>query len=329
MGNLGYRVGNPEEETKDHAIIDSGCSGSMTGDKNKLLDFKDYKGERNADFHDVIDFLTGCSVNYALLVSPDVIQQWIQQFWNTAKVRMLNEVLHIEVRCWKEDNWCQKLQLKKQTAKQAAQILRLKTKIKILVKKVKPVIAEYSSFIKIKATLSKKKKLKKAHKKKSSSFKQGRKKVSDGSTGLNEVDVLSSNEGYADVKMKVLAEVMTVLSSKLKYAEVNEGTAEVHEGTAQVNKDKGKGIMKERNPKRRSLLFKQLRAAETATMIEELPRKVAAEWRMRRKKKTCVLIDYQAEISRGLELLKGIRAEQQAALRRESKPPTIPQIENR
>ncbi|GJS82572.1 hypothetical protein Tco_0749113 [Tanacetum coccineum] len=38
-------VGNPEEELKDHAIIDSGCSGSMTGDKDKLSDFKEYKGE--------------------------------------------------------------------------------------------------------------------------------------------------------------------------------------------------------------------------------------------------------------------------------------------
>ncbi|GJS37042.1 hypothetical protein Tco_1235817 [Tanacetum coccineum] len=37
-------VGNPEEELKDHAIIDSGCSGSMTGDKDKLSDFKEYKG---------------------------------------------------------------------------------------------------------------------------------------------------------------------------------------------------------------------------------------------------------------------------------------------
>ncbi|GJW37604.1 hypothetical protein Tco_0060524 [Tanacetum coccineum] len=36
--------GNPEEELKDHAIIDSGCSESMTGDKDKLSDFKDYKG---------------------------------------------------------------------------------------------------------------------------------------------------------------------------------------------------------------------------------------------------------------------------------------------
>ncbi|GKG54170.1 hypothetical protein Tco_0557693, partial [Tanacetum coccineum] len=26
--------GNPEEELKDHAIIDSGCSGSMTGTNN-------------------------------------------------------------------------------------------------------------------------------------------------------------------------------------------------------------------------------------------------------------------------------------------------------
>ncbi|GJS46876.1 putative ribonuclease H-like domain-containing protein [Tanacetum coccineum] len=44
-GNRVYCVkGNPEEELKDHAIIDSGCSGSMTGDKDKLSDFKEYKG---------------------------------------------------------------------------------------------------------------------------------------------------------------------------------------------------------------------------------------------------------------------------------------------
>ncbi|GJT30715.1 ribonuclease H-like domain-containing protein [Tanacetum coccineum] len=37
-------MANPKEELKDHVIIDSGCSGSMTGDKDKLSDFKDYKG---------------------------------------------------------------------------------------------------------------------------------------------------------------------------------------------------------------------------------------------------------------------------------------------
>ncbi|GJT77752.1 hypothetical protein Tco_1044477 [Tanacetum coccineum] len=342
------------------------------------------KTERNADFHDVIDFLTGCSVNYALLVSPDVIQQWIQQFWNTAKERMINEVAHIEAKVagkkilvseasvrtdlmfndedgtncfdnqviwdtlrdigyegnltllsfskpllspqWKylvhtllhclsskSSSWDQfatniasalvglatnqkfnfsklifdgmlrnlkdskpflmypsgkkgmnkkssspvaserlaspndytptnevqtsrgdegnldlygltrqVLRLKKQNTKQAAPILRLKTKLKILVKKVKPLIAEYSSFVKLKATLSKKKKLKKAHKKKSSSFKQGRKKVSDGSTGLNEVDVNSGDSQMMDVDDTISAKV-------------NEGTAEVNKGTAEVN----------------------------------------------------------------------------------------------
>ncbi|GJY70407.1 putative ribonuclease H-like domain-containing protein [Tanacetum coccineum] len=32
------------ERSKDYAIIDSGCSGSMTGDKDKLSDFKEFKG---------------------------------------------------------------------------------------------------------------------------------------------------------------------------------------------------------------------------------------------------------------------------------------------
>ncbi|GJX12157.1 putative ribonuclease H-like domain-containing protein [Tanacetum coccineum] len=38
------KPGNPEEDLKDYAIIDSGCSGSMTGDKDKLSDFKEFKG---------------------------------------------------------------------------------------------------------------------------------------------------------------------------------------------------------------------------------------------------------------------------------------------
>ncbi|GJS35143.1 zinc finger, CCHC-type containing protein [Tanacetum coccineum] len=38
------RQGNPEEDLKDYVIIDSGCSGSMTGDKDKLSAFKEFKG---------------------------------------------------------------------------------------------------------------------------------------------------------------------------------------------------------------------------------------------------------------------------------------------
>ncbi|GJU13032.1 ribonuclease H-like domain-containing protein [Tanacetum coccineum] len=39
-----FEYGNPEEDLKDYAIIDRGCSGSMTGDKDKLSDFKEFKG---------------------------------------------------------------------------------------------------------------------------------------------------------------------------------------------------------------------------------------------------------------------------------------------
>ncbi|GJW99979.1 putative ribonuclease H-like domain-containing protein [Tanacetum coccineum] len=41
-----FEYGNPEEDLKDYAIIDSGCSGSMTGDKDKLSDFKEFNGKR-------------------------------------------------------------------------------------------------------------------------------------------------------------------------------------------------------------------------------------------------------------------------------------------
>ncbi|GJR61713.1 putative ribonuclease H-like domain-containing protein [Tanacetum coccineum] len=39
-----FEYGNPEEDLKDYTIIDSGFSGSVTGDKEKLFDFKEFKG---------------------------------------------------------------------------------------------------------------------------------------------------------------------------------------------------------------------------------------------------------------------------------------------
>ncbi|GJW89116.1 putative ribonuclease H-like domain-containing protein [Tanacetum coccineum] len=51
--------------------------------------------EHNADFHQIVDYLTGCSINYSLLVDPDLIGPWLQQFWATASLRSINEVPHI------------------------------------------------------------------------------------------------------------------------------------------------------------------------------------------------------------------------------------------
>ena len=43
------------------------------------------KTNENVDFHAIIDFLTGSTINYSLLVDPDVIGPWVQQFWETAR----------------------------------------------------------------------------------------------------------------------------------------------------------------------------------------------------------------------------------------------------
>ncbi|GJV34534.1 putative ribonuclease H-like domain-containing protein [Tanacetum coccineum] len=50
---------------------------------------------QNADFYQIIDYLTGCSINYSLLVDPDLIGPWLQQFWTTASLKVINDVPHI------------------------------------------------------------------------------------------------------------------------------------------------------------------------------------------------------------------------------------------
>ncbi|GJR70237.1 hypothetical protein Tco_0016302 [Tanacetum coccineum] len=53
------------------------------------------KTAHNADFYQIIDYLTGCSINYSLLVDPDLIGPWLQQFWATTSLQVINEVPHI------------------------------------------------------------------------------------------------------------------------------------------------------------------------------------------------------------------------------------------
>ncbi|GJT24550.1 putative ribonuclease H-like domain-containing protein [Tanacetum coccineum] len=51
-----FEYGNPEEDLKDYAIIDSGCSGSMTGDKDKLSDFKEFKDFEKVSYVEELKF---------------------------------------------------------------------------------------------------------------------------------------------------------------------------------------------------------------------------------------------------------------------------------
>ncbi|GKC50873.1 hypothetical protein Tco_1073618 [Tanacetum coccineum] len=53
------------------------------------------KSEENVEFHQIVDFLSTCSINYALTVSPTIYASYIEQFWNTATSKTINSVKQI------------------------------------------------------------------------------------------------------------------------------------------------------------------------------------------------------------------------------------------
>ncbi|GKE47117.1 hypothetical protein Tco_1478375 [Tanacetum coccineum] len=53
------------------------------------------KSEENIEFHQIVDFLSTCSINYALTVSPTIYASYIEQFWNTATSKIVNLVKQI------------------------------------------------------------------------------------------------------------------------------------------------------------------------------------------------------------------------------------------
>ncbi|GJS36684.1 hypothetical protein Tco_0535066 [Tanacetum coccineum] len=53
------------------------------------------KTEGNAEFHEITDFLTRSSIHHALTVSPVVSTTFVEQFWTSAKSKIINNVRHI------------------------------------------------------------------------------------------------------------------------------------------------------------------------------------------------------------------------------------------
>nr|GFB39791.1 xylulose kinase-1 [Tanacetum cinerariifolium] len=53
------------------------------------------KKEENAEFHQIVYFLSTCSINYALTGSPTIYASYIEQFWNTAISKTVNSVKQI------------------------------------------------------------------------------------------------------------------------------------------------------------------------------------------------------------------------------------------
>ncbi|GKE57364.1 hypothetical protein Tco_1496549, partial [Tanacetum coccineum] len=98
-----FEYGNPEEELKDHAIIDSGCSGSMTGDKDKLSDFKVQLFGSQYWNDEPITMFKGRTAGKVWTLKEDLMlflrgERNADFHESTAKVRMLNEVAYIEAK---------------------------------------------------------------------------------------------------------------------------------------------------------------------------------------------------------------------------------------
>ncbi|GJW15813.1 hypothetical protein Tco_0019946 [Tanacetum coccineum] len=53
------------------------------------------KTDGNAEFHEIIDFLTRNSIHYALTISSVVSTMFVEQFWMTAKSKTINNVRYI------------------------------------------------------------------------------------------------------------------------------------------------------------------------------------------------------------------------------------------
>ncbi|GJW95150.1 hypothetical protein Tco_0174822 [Tanacetum coccineum] len=56
------------------------------------------KTDGNAEFHELIDFLTRSSIHYALTISPVVSTTFIEQFWTSAKSQTINNVRYIKAK---------------------------------------------------------------------------------------------------------------------------------------------------------------------------------------------------------------------------------------
>ncbi|GJY83847.1 ribonuclease H-like domain-containing protein [Tanacetum coccineum] len=87
----------PHRALKNKGIVDSGCSRHMTGNKAYLAEFQDFNGGPVAfgEFHEIIDFLKRSSIYHALTVCPIVSTTFVEQFWTSAKSKIINNVRHI------------------------------------------------------------------------------------------------------------------------------------------------------------------------------------------------------------------------------------------
>nr|GEZ60400.1 hypothetical protein [Tanacetum cinerariifolium] len=63
-------------------------------DQHNLVAYLE-KSDDNTEFHQIVDFLSSCSITFALTVSPTIYASYIEQFRNTASSKTVNYVKQI------------------------------------------------------------------------------------------------------------------------------------------------------------------------------------------------------------------------------------------
>ncbi|GJS87672.1 hypothetical protein Tco_0770308 [Tanacetum coccineum] len=81
---------HPLKHMEHRGIFDSGCSGHMTGNKAHLDDYQElskvgsvtFGGSKG--FAEIVDFLRGSNLRYALTANPTIYDSLVKQFWQSA-----------------------------------------------------------------------------------------------------------------------------------------------------------------------------------------------------------------------------------------------------
>ncbi|GJW47247.1 putative ribonuclease H-like domain-containing protein [Tanacetum coccineum] len=79
--------------TEAEYVAAGNCCGQFVDQHNMVACLE--RNDGNAEFHQIVDFLSSSTIHYALTVSPTIYAYYIEQFWATAKSQTVNNVKQI------------------------------------------------------------------------------------------------------------------------------------------------------------------------------------------------------------------------------------------
>ncbi|GKA32000.1 hypothetical protein Tco_0718367 [Tanacetum coccineum] len=78
----------------DHNVAD--LLTKLTDQQNMVACLERIEG--NADFYQIVDFLNASTISYSLTISPTIYASYIEQFWSTAKTKIVNNETQIHAK---------------------------------------------------------------------------------------------------------------------------------------------------------------------------------------------------------------------------------------